>query len=74
MITESNMSVYGMVNKTVGIVVSLIVGSFLILGGIVAMGLICPNVLNSIANNPQAVDSATQVCSKFFQTMPNLIP
>lgn len=56
---------------TIGGIIGAVI---IILVGIMVMSDLCPRVLENVKNNPQAVDSASRVCSIFFQNAPNLIP
>lgn len=61
-------------NRAVDAAITFVVVAIILGVGIMIMGQLCPQVLESVKNNPQAVNAITNLCSTFFQTAPQLLP
>ena len=60
------------IKKTIEAAIAAIGVAIVAVVGIIAMGQICPIAYQNTANNPQAFNSATELCTIFFQNAPHI--
>lgn len=52
---------------------AILASTVIVIIGILIMSNLCPTVLANVKNDPNAVNSITNVCSIFFQNAPHLV-